>query len=75
MSAYAAPELADDAPCKTRVIEATLDVRLIAVDLRTGQPCADLDRNGQVDLSQAIGGKVPGRYGVTAPPSSCAASS
>lgn len=67
VSAYAAPELADDAPCKTRVIEATRDARLIAVDLRTGRPCANFDRNGQVDLWQGIGGKEPGRYGVTAP--------
>ena len=68
VSAYTAPGLPDDAQCKTRVIEGTLDARLIAVDLRTGQPCADFGENGQVDLWQNIGEKVPGWYAVTAPP-------
>lgn len=68
VSAYTAPELPDDAQCKTRVIEGTIDARLIAVDLRTGQPCADFGQNGQVDLWQGIGERVPGWYAVTAPP-------
>src|SRR5690606_14952957 len=33
--------LADSAPCATRIIEGTLDARLVAVDARTGKPCAD----------------------------------
>lgn len=68
VSVYTAPDLAEDAQCKTRVIEGTLDARLIAVDLRTGQPCTDFGEGGQVDLWQGIGEKVPGWYAVTAPP-------
>lgn len=68
VSVYTAPALAADAQCKTRVIEATLDARLIAVDVKTGMPCEDFGQNGQVDLWQDIGKKVPGWYAVTAPP-------
>ncbi|WP_347140664.1 pyrroloquinoline quinone-dependent dehydrogenase [Paracoccus sp. SSK6] len=68
VSVYTAPDLAEDAQCKTRVIEGTIDARLIAVDLRTGQPCRDFGEGGQVDLWQGIGEKVPGWYAVTAPP-------
>jgi len=68
VATYTAPELAEDAACKTRVIEATLDARLIAVDLKTGQPCQDFGTVGQVDLWNGIGKRVPGWYAVTAPP-------
>ncbi len=68
IAAYTAPQLPEGAACKTRVIEATLDARLIAVDASTGKPCADFGQNGQVDLWKGIGDKVPGWYAVTAPP-------
>lgn len=68
VSLYTAPALAADAQCKTRVIEATLDARLIAVDASTGKPCEEFGENGAVDLWKGIGTKVPGWYAVTAPP-------
>jgi len=68
IAAYTAPQLPEGAACKTRVIEATLDARLIAVDAADGKPCADFGQNGQVDLWDGIGKKVPGWYAVTAPP-------
>lgn len=68
VAVYTAPQLAADAQCKTRVVEATLDARLIAVDAATGKPCEDFGQNGQVDLWDGIGKKVPGWYAVTAPP-------
>ncbi|NIK40480.1 quinoprotein glucose dehydrogenase [Xanthomonas arboricola] len=68
VAVHTAPALADSAQCKRRVVEATLDARLIAVDLRTGKPCQDFGQNGAVDLWQGIGKKVPGWYAVTAPP-------
>ncbi|MGR6495948.1 outer membrane protein assembly factor BamB family protein [Pseudomonas fulva] len=68
VSVYTAPALAADAQCKTRVIEATLDARLIAVDASTGKPCEDFGSSGSVDLWEHIGKKVPGWYAVTAPP-------
>jgi len=68
IAVHTAPQLPEGAACRTRVIEATLDARLIAVDATTGQPCGDFGRNGQVDLWDGIGEKVPGWYAVTAPP-------
>ncbi|WP_456268741.1 pyrroloquinoline quinone-dependent dehydrogenase [Kushneria sp. AK178] len=65
---YTAPEKSDDAQCKTRVMETTLDARIIAVDFNTGEPCADFGDNGQVDLWQDMGEKVPGWYAATAAP-------
>lgn len=68
VAVYTAPQLAQTAQCRSRVVEATLDARLVAVDLHTGEPCADFGQNGQVDLWEGIGKKVPGWYAVTAPP-------
>ncbi|EAQ02270.1 glucose dehydrogenase [Pseudooceanicola batsensis HTCC2597] len=65
---YTAPDMADDAPCATRVIQGTLDAKLVAVDVATGAPCEDFGENGTVDLWQDIGARVPGWYAVTAPP-------
>ncbi len=65
---YALPNAAPDQICATRILEGTLDARLIAVDAKTGKPCADFGSNGSVDLNQGIGETVPGWYAVTAPP-------
>src|SRR3546814_12201013 len=46
--------LAANAPCATRLIEGTLDARLVAVDARTGKPCADFGDNGQVDITVGL---------------------
>ncbi|KQW82643.1 glucose dehydrogenase [Brevundimonas sp. Root1279] len=56
------------APCSARIIEGTLDGRLIAVDARTGRPCADFGVNGQVDIKQGMGEVVPGMVSITAAP-------
>lgn len=65
---YAQPNAAPHQPCATRVIEGTMDARLIAVDAENGTPCADFGRNGAIDLLKGIGRTVPGWYGVNAPP-------
>ena len=65
---YVDPEAGDGDACATRVIEGTLDAKLVAVDARTGRPCEDFGENGTVDLWQDIGERVPGWYAVTAPP-------
>ncbi|MGN8001078.1 membrane-bound PQQ-dependent dehydrogenase, glucose/quinate/shikimate family [Sphingomonas sp. 22176] len=65
---YAVPGMAADQPCATRVIEGTLDARLIAVDARSGRPCADFGTNGQADIKQGMG-KVPWGYvSINSPP-------
>lgn len=54
--------------CHTRIIEATLDMRLIAVDAETGKLCANFGNNGQTSLLRGMGETVPGFLAVTAPP-------
>ncbi|MCY0096947.1 membrane-bound PQQ-dependent dehydrogenase, glucose/quinate/shikimate family [Hoeflea ulvae] len=67
--AYYRDEAAEpDALCAARVIETTLDARMIAVDAATGQLCSDFGQNGIVDLNDGIGETVPGWYAVSGPP-------
>lgn len=60
--------VATDAPCAERIIEGTLDARLIAVDARTGKPCADFGVNGAVNITQGMGETLPGYVSITSPP-------
>lgn len=63
------PNAADpDALCATRVIEATIDARLIAVDARLGQACPDFGSGGEISLESGLGATVPGWVSVTSPP-------
>lgn len=61
---YRVPNLAPDTPCAARIVESTLDARLIAVDKKTGELCKDFGNDGQVDLNNGIGETVPGWYAV-----------
>ncbi len=65
---YAVPGMAADQPCATRVIEGTLDARLIAVDARSGRPCADFGSNGQADIKQGMGQVPAGYVSINSPP-------
>ena len=56
------------ANCAMRIIEGTLDGRLIAVDAETGRPCADFGVNGEVDIKEGMGQTYPGMVAITAPP-------
>lgn len=62
------PQAAAGETCAARIMEATLDARLIAVDAETGAPCPGFGENGTVDLNEGIGETVPGWYSVTSPP-------
>ncbi len=55
-------------PCAARIIEGTLDGRLVAVDTRTGQPCQDFGTNGSVSIKQGMGDPYPGMVSITSPP-------
>ncbi|KAA2316041.1 pyrroloquinoline quinone-dependent dehydrogenase [Pseudooceanicola sediminis] len=68
VTAYTDPTAAEGTPCATRIIEGTLDAKLVAVDASTGAACEGFGENGTVDLWQDIGERVPGWYAVTAPP-------
>jgi quinoprotein glucose dehydrogenase len=65
---YKNPQAMPGDPCAERILEATLDARLLAVDARTGQLCSDFGTTGSVDLTEGIGETVPGWYGNVAAP-------
>jgi quinoprotein glucose dehydrogenase len=59
---------AGDALCATRLLMGTVDNRLLALDAKTGESCADFGTNGAVDLMQGLGESLPGYSYVTSPP-------
>src|SRR5262249_53912292 len=65
---YKDPSAMPGALCAARILEATLDARLLAVDTETGKPCSDFGVNGSVDLTEGIGETAPGWYGNVAAP-------
>ncbi|MBO9707230.1 MAG: membrane-bound PQQ-dependent dehydrogenase, glucose/quinate/shikimate family [Caulobacter sp.] len=68
VSYYAVPGADPAKACATRIIEGTLDARLIAVDARTGVPCADFGQNGQVSTAVGMGPSAPGMLSITSAP-------
>ncbi|WP_374471652.1 membrane-bound PQQ-dependent dehydrogenase, glucose/quinate/shikimate family [Phenylobacterium sp.] len=68
VSYHADPAAPAGAECAARIIEGTLDGRLIAVDARTGRPCSGFGRGGQVDIKVGMGPVTPGMVSVTSPP-------
>jgi quinoprotein glucose dehydrogenase len=62
------PRADPDAACAERIFMGTLDARMIALDARTGRPCDGFGEAGVIDLSEGIGHRLPGEYGVTSPP-------
>ncbi len=65
---FAVPGATPDTLCAARIIEGTLDGRIIAVDARTGRPCPGFGANGQVDMKRGMGTIVPGMVSITSPP-------
>lgn len=59
---------ADGAECASRIVTATGDARLIALDPQTGRPCAGFGNNGVVSLLDGMGPVKKGFYYVTSPP-------
>jgi len=56
------------ADCPERVVVPTGDDRLVALDARTGRPCASFGRNGEVSLLEGLGRYPPGYSFATSPP-------
>ncbi|HJN49871.1 MAG TPA: membrane-bound PQQ-dependent dehydrogenase, glucose/quinate/shikimate family [Pseudomonadales bacterium] len=54
--------------CRERIITATTDARMFAVDAHTGKSCQQFGNAGQVDLSKNMGGDPPMFNFVTSPP-------
>jgi len=60
-------QAADGAACRSRIFVGTNDARVIALDARTGVPCADFGSNGEV--RPEIGTlEWPGEFQITSPP-------
>ena len=55
-------------PCAERVIFATIDARLMAVDARTGAACPAFGKGGTVDLKKGLGDVAKGYYYVSSAP-------
>ncbi|MGH0038518.1 MAG: pyrroloquinoline quinone-dependent dehydrogenase [Myxococcota bacterium] len=71
VEAWRDPGREPDQPCSTRIFSATNDGRLIALDVASGERCADFgaDGSGEVDLNPAAGEQLwRGEYQVTSPP-------
>lgn len=63
---YKAPSARSE--CSERILTATTDARLIAVDAATGRRCPGFGTNGEISLLTGMGDVKPGFYYVTSPP-------
>lgn len=69
VAVYTVPGEAQNAPCAVRVIEGTLDSRLIALDALTGKPCTEFNGTGQQDTKIGMGPVYPGLASINSAPS------
>jgi quinoprotein glucose dehydrogenase len=65
---YKAPVATAGSVCAERLYTATIDSRLIAVDLATGKSCQDFGDEGAVNLLKGMSAAPAGYYHVTSPP-------
>jgi quinoprotein glucose dehydrogenase len=54
--------------CAERIVENTVDARLIEVDARSGSPCTQFGDAGEVSLLTGLGEVIPGYYYLTSAP-------
>ena len=55
-------------PCAERILTATADLRLIALDLKDGKPCRDFGQDGAVRIDPGKPLLWPGEFQFTSPP-------
>ncbi|AOX17747.1 pyrroloquinoline quinone-dependent dehydrogenase [Kozakia baliensis] len=65
---YTSSTVPEGQPCHNRIMEGTLDERLIQVDAETGKACEGFGFHGQINLMQGMGESVPGFVSMTTPP-------
>jgi len=61
-------EAAENAVCRSRIFTGTNDARVIALDARTGTPCADFGQGGEVKLDIGMPLPWPGEFQITSAP-------
>ena len=54
--------------CAKRILTATTDARLMAIDAISGKPCTDFGVGGSVDLKKGLGDVISGYYFVSSAP-------
>jgi quinoprotein glucose dehydrogenase len=59
---------AEGAACRSRIFMGTNDARVIALDARTGTPCADFGSNGEVKIDIGKDLLWPGEFQITSAP-------
>lgn len=62
------PQATETAVCRARILMGTNDARIIALDARTGIPCADFGENGEVKLDTGTPLLWPGEFQITSSP-------
>ena len=65
---YKVPDAAANTLCASRIIEGTLDSRLIELDALTGRPCTDFNGTGQQDTKIGMGWVPPGSAAINSAP-------
>jgi quinoprotein glucose dehydrogenase len=65
---FRTPGAAANGMCAGRIIEGTLDSRLIEVDALTGKPCTDFNGSGQQDTKIGMGWVPPGSAAINSAP-------
>lgn len=68
VSTWVDPQASPGSPCRRRIVTASLDAQLVALDAATGARCAGFGDGGAVDLSTGISHATRGHYAVTSPP-------
>ncbi len=61
-------EAGADVACRSRIFMGTNDVRVIALDARTGAPCADFGATGEVKIDIGMPLEWPGEFQITSAP-------
>ena len=61
-------QAAEGAACRSRIVTNTNDARLIALDARTGAPCADFGSGGEIRIDVGKPLEWPGEFQITSAP-------
>ncbi len=58
----------ENAACRARIFMGTNDARVIALDARSGAPCADFGANGEIKIDIGMPQEWPGEFQITSAP-------
>ncbi|MFB9262987.1 pyrroloquinoline quinone-dependent dehydrogenase [Bradyrhizobium erythrophlei] len=58
----------EGAACRSRIVTGTNDVRVIALDAKTGTPCADFGSGGEIKIDPGMKLEWPGEFQITSAP-------